>query len=343
MSIGDKLIKLIADPDLALDLGNANTRLYALGKGLICDEPSVVRLSTVDTSVGAGRPRPPADVSGRVMGCAPSVTPLTGGVVTDVDAATGLLAPFIRRARLYGFSRPRVLACAPTDASPKEVAALVAAVRHAGASSVKVVPEPLAAAVGAGLEISLPYAQMLIDIGDGVTDIAVIRSGQLIKTAAVRSACRNIYAMIQSLVARRYGVILYWREAERLASELGVTHATTSRPPVKAIGLDRTKGNETEVTVSGADVSEAVEPVLLEIRERLCNVIRGLADNVAAEVIESGVCLTGGGTYIQGMKDMIAAETSLDVRVAPDPLRAVINGAGQMLAVAAETDLWHHS
>lgn len=342
MSIGDKLIKLIAEPDLALDLGNANTRLYASGKGLICDEPSVIRLSPIHTSFGAGRARRPADVTGRVMSCMPSMTPLAGGVVTDVDAAAELLAPFIRRARLYGLSRPRVLACAPTDASPREVAALVTAVRHAGASSVKVVPEPLAAAVGAGLDISLPYAQMLIDIGDGVTDFAVIRSGQLIKTAAVRSACRNIYALIQSLVARRYGAILYWREAERLAGESGFDQQMPSRLEARALGLERTKGHETEVCVTGADVSEAVEPVLREIRDKLRNVIRGLSHDVAAEVIESGVCLTGGGTYLPGMKDIIATETSLDVRVASDPLHAVINGAGQMLAVATETGLWRH-
>jgi rod shape-determining protein MreB len=339
LSISDKLLKLIADPDLALDLGNANTRLYALGKGLICDEPSAIRLSPGDTFVGTGR-RPFTDMSGRAMTCAPSMTPLTGGVVTDVDAATELLAPFMRRARLYGLSKPRVLACAPTDASRREVEALVAAVIRAGASSVKVVREPQAAAIGAGLDISLPYAQMLIDIGDGVTDIAVIRSGQLIKTAAVRSACRDIYAMIQSLVAKRHNVILYWREVERLAREFGVAREIPSRPPCSALGLDRATGHEKEMIVSDTDVSEAIEPVILKIQEMLRGVIRGLPHDSAAEVIESGVCLTGGGTYLPGMKEMIAAETSLDVRVAPDPLRAVINGAGQMLAVGAETGLW---
>jgi rod shape-determining protein MreB and related proteins len=339
LSISDKLIKLIADPDLALDLGNANTRLYALGKGLICDEPSVVRLSPGDTSIGMGR-RHFTEMSSRGMSSAPSMTPLTGGVVTNVSAATELLAPFIRRARLYGLSKPRVLACAPSDASPREVAALVTAVTRAGASSVKVVREPQAAAVGAGLDISLPYAQMLIDIGDGVTDIAVIRSGQLIKTAAVRSACRDIYAMIQSLVAKRYNVILYWREVERLAGEVGLAQEVPSRPPSIALGLDRSTGHEKEMTVSDTDVSDAIEPVVRKIRETLRAVIRHLPHDSAAEVIESGVCLTGGGTYLQGMKEMIAAETSLDVRIAPDPLRAVINGAGQMLAVGAETGLW---
>jgi rod shape-determining protein MreB len=339
LSISDKLLKLIADPDLALDLGNANTRLYALGKGLICDEPSVIRLRPGDTSACMGR-LPSSEMSGRVMSCAPSMTPLTGGVVTDVVAAAELLAPLIRRARLYGLSKPRVLACAPTDASLREVDALVTAVLHAGASSVKVVREPQAAAVGAGLDISLPYAQMLVDIGDGVTDIAVIRSGQLIKTAAVRSACRDIYAMIQALVTKRYNVILYWREAERVAREFGLAQEFHARPSSIALGLDRSKGHETEVHVSAIDVAEGVEPVIREIRETLRNIIRVLPHDVAAEVIESGICLTGGGTYLPGMKEMIAAETSLDVRVAPDPLRAVINGAGQMLAVGAETGLW---
>jgi rod shape-determining protein MreB and related proteins len=338
LSISDKLIQLIAAPDLALDLGNANTRLYALGKGVICDQPSVIRLSPNDTSVGMGRPS--TEMSRRVMGCAPCMTPLNEGVVTDVEGAAELLAPFIRRARLYGLNKPRVLACAPTDATQREVAALVAAVVRAGASSVKVVPEPQAAAVGAGLDISLPYAQMLIDVGDGVTDIAVMRSGQLIKTAAVRSACRDIYAMIQSLVAKRHNVILYWREAEHLARKFGLAQEIPSRPSCSVLGLDRATGHVKEMIVSDIDVSEAIEPVILKIREMLRGVIRGLPHDSAAEVIESGICLTGGGTYLPGLKEMVAAETSLDVRVAANPLHAVINGAGQMLAVGAETGLW---
>ena len=172
-SITAGLRKFVAPPDLALDLGTANTRLYAVGHGLIADEPSMIHVQPETGAVEA--------VGARAawLAChdpyANSVSPLHAGVVVDVEAATSLLKPFLQRAQRLGFFKPRALACAPTDACKEEREALIEATRRAGASAVVVVPEPLAAAIGAGLDIASPYAQMLVDIGDGVTDIAVWR------------------------------------------------------------------------------------------------------------------------------------------------------------------------
>lgn len=204
----------------------------------------------------------------------------------------------------------------------------------------RVVAEPLAAAVGAGLDLSLPYAEMIVDVGAGVTDIAVIRSGELVKSAAVRTACCDFHTMVQQLAARRYGVILYRREAERLTREFGWSREGLPRAASVALGVERAGGGQAEVSVTAADVAEAIRPALEIIRETLRRFFRGLAHDLAAEVIESGVCLTGGGACIPGIKELIAAETSLDVRVAPDPLRSVISGAGQMLDVGADRGLW---
>ena len=150
-----------------------------------------------------------------------------------------------------------------------------------------------------------------------------------------------MHAAIQARVSDRYGVILYREEAERLTRELGTAYSVTARCSSRAFGIDKRRGREACVEVSDEDVSEAIQPTVAVSRETVHGALLSLALVVAAEVIESGICLTGGGACLRGMKEVMACETSVEVRVAPDPLHAVINGAGQMLAVGADTGLWH--
>lgn len=340
MSISHKLLNLISDPDLALDLGTANTRIFALGKGLVCDKPTLVSLdSESKSSEGNGSLHPAAHDA--MTGCVEWFAPLKGGVVVDIDAAASLLRPVIRQSRRLGVRTPRVLACTPTDATPQEVTALHTAVKRAGASDVKVVPEPLAAAVGAGLDIASPYAQALIDIGDGVTDMAFIRSGLVIDQAAVRRACGLLHAALRRLVASRYGVVLYSREAERVTRELGSVSADHLRGGTKdALGIDRTSGREASVTISDEDVSEAVRPIVRCMMETVRDAFRRMPEDVAAEVIEGGILLAGGGACLPGMRELISDVTGIEASVADDPLHAVINGASKMLETGVATGLW---
>ncbi|HEX8138228.1 MAG TPA: rod shape-determining protein [Pyrinomonadaceae bacterium] len=330
-----KLRRLIADPDVAIDLGTANTRLYAMGGGLVVDSPTVL----FNSSSGHGGDGFKTSDEGRSAGR--GVMPLRGGVVTDAEAAASLLGKFLQRALRFGIVKPRALVCAPSDATQKERAALIGSVLSAGASAVKVIPEPLAAAVGAGLDISLPYAQMLVDIGDGVTDIAVIRSGVLIRTAAVRLGCSDLYPAVCRMAASRFRVALFSREAERLTREIGSMHRSfAARDTSSALGLDRINGRVTSVCVSGEDVSSAIRPVINVIKDTVGSTFRRLPPDIGAEVIESGILLTGGGACLPGMSELIATETLVEVKVAADPLHAVINGASQMLAVGEITELW---
>lgn len=337
-SITAGLRKFVAPPDLALDLGTANTRLYAVGHGLIADEPSMIHVQPETGAVEA--------VGARAawLAChdpyANSVSPLHAGVVVDVEAATSLLKPFLQRAQRLGFFKPRALACAPTDACKEEREALIEATRRAGASAVVVVPEPLAAAIGAGLDIASPYAQMLVDIGDGVTDIAVIRSGGLIKTSAVRTACSDLHRAIAQMVSFRYGLLLFPQEAERLTHLIGATQNYDEERLFITAGTDLLTGEPTDLCISSQDVNEAMEPVLDVIVEAIHDVVRDLPLETSCEVIENGICLTGGGAQLQGLSDRLAAATQLDVRVPDDPMRAVINGARQMLDVGVATDVW---
>jgi len=332
--------KLLAAPDLAIDLGTANTRLYVRGHGLIADEPTLIKIQPetgVVEAVGARAAR-----LSKLDQFAYSISPLHAGAVADIEAASSLLKFFLSRAQKLGILKPRALACAPTDACDEERAALIEATRRAGASAVVVVPEPMAAAIGAGLDVSSPYAQMLVDIGDGVTDIAVIRSGSLITTSAVRTACSDLRHCVSQMIAFRYGVLLFQDEAERVIRMVGASRDYERERLFLTEGTDLLTGEPMSLCVSSHDVMEAIEQPLDIIIESIHKVVRDLPLQTSCEVIENGICLTGGGAQLQGMSERLANATSLTVRLADDPMRAVINGACQMLKVGIATGIWNN-
>lgn len=337
LSLVSSLRRLLA-PDLAIDMGTANTRLYALGCGLIADEASLIKIKPETGAVEAV-----GNKAARLSlkdPSAQSISPLHAGVVADVDAASSLLKPLVRRAKRFGLLKPRALACAPTDACEEERAALVEATTRAGASSVMIVPETLAAAIGAGLDITMPYAQMLVDIGDGVTDIAVIRSSTLITTWAVRTACSDLHHAVSQMIAFRYGVLLFSNEAERLSHLVGAVKDCEEEELYLTYGTDLLSGGPVSLCVSNFDVIEAIESVLETIIQAIQGTVRDLPPKTSCEVIENGICLTGGGAKLRGLPSRLSHATSLDVHAAPDPMRAVINGAQQMLKVGIQTNLW---
>ena len=332
------LRRIIGCPDLAIDLGTANTRIFASGYGIIADEPSVVSLAA-ETGLIAAVGQEAARLAVCGAGFVP-IHPLNSGVVSDLEAATLLLRHMMERVEWHGLIRPRAIVCVPTDACEQERESLIEATRRAGAAAVVLVPEPLAAAIGAGLDVSSPYARMLVDIGDGVTDIAVIRSGELVRTAAVRTACSDLHSAVSAMVRDRYGVDLFPMEAQRLTHRVGSPNDARVEQWVFAEGMDMASGAQVKLRVSSFDLSEAMEPVLGVIIEAIEQTVRELPPETSCEVIESGICLTGGGANLRGLTNRLSRATSLDVRSASDPMRAVINGARQMLQVGVETNIW---
>jgi rod shape-determining protein MreB len=288
------LRKAFADPDIALDLGTANTRLYARGQGIIAEEPSIVRMST-DTGkieeVGVSAIFSIKDKQHSL------VSPLRAGVVADVKATTALLTPLLRRGRRMGILKPRVLVCAPTDACEEERAALVEATRSAGAAAVALAPEPLAAAIGGGLDVTAEHAQMIVDIGNGVTDIAVIRLGSLVGTDAVRIACSDLTRAVSELVTERYSVNLYQNEAERLVRKVGATKQQNLSSLCIAAGDDSRTRTLRRVNIYGHEITAALDPVLKKIASAVNTALRNLPPEIACEVIENGIRLTGGGAW----------------------------------------------
>lgn len=333
-SVLSSLRKALA-PDVAIDLGTANTRLYAHGQGIVADIPSAVKVNNPKGSI---------EMLGQELATAKdlykSVLPLQAGVIKDIDAATYLLTPLMQRVRRLGLIKPRVLACAPTDASSEERAALVEATLRAGAATVTIEPEPLAAAIGAGLDISSDYAQMLVDIGDGVTDIAVIRSNSLITTSATRIACSNIHHAIQNMVLKQYNLSLSLSEAEQLTKKIGALPISTSNSIQRVYAINPLTGQQITAQIKTEDIAQAILPVMNKIVTTICTVIRDLPPMTSCEVIENGICLTGGGACLPGIQELIAAKTLLDVKPVTNPMHAVINGARQMLNSKMATGFW---
>jgi rod shape-determining protein MreB and related proteins len=329
MSIVSTLEDGTGAPDLAIDLGTCNTRIYARGSGLIADEPSVVMVSR-DTgkveAVGVAAANCPIDNRSHDL-----VFPLRAGVITDIEAASALLRPMLNRARILGLDHPNVLACAPTDAGIGEREAIVEAARRAGARDVMIAAEPLAAAIGVGMDQSSERAQMIVDVGDGVTDLAIIRDGAVISSAAIRTACSDVVRNVQWMVADRYGLDLHRREADKLLRRMGAIHFRYPSTTCLTEGEDCETRKNRAARIMGEDLADAIDPVLTTIVDFIGGATRQLPADVSKEIFESSLYLSGGGACLYGLSYLIAVETGLEVRLANDPLRAVINGAKRML------------
>ncbi len=332
------LRKMVAPPDLAIDLGTANTRLYARGRGLLVDEPSLIKFEPATKAVEAY-----GLTAAKLASVDPQsfyFSPLHAGVVTDVEAAGALLKSFLARSHKLGVWSQRALACVPSDICAIEREALIEAAQYAGLDEIATVPKPLAAAIGAGLEVASPYAQLIVEVGAGITDVAVIRSGELLQASTLRVACGDLHRAVSQNVATRYGVLLFPKEAERLTQELGIITQSDEERAFIVTGTDLLSGRSVCLCVTNFDVLCAVEGVVENILEFICAFVEKLDPDLSCEVIESGIYLTGGGALLKGFAERLSLATQLDVTVAYDPLLAVINGACEMLQVSERIGIW---
>lgn len=292
-------------PDLAIDLGTAHIRV-AGGSTAVSERSS---LSGADRA-------------------------LNRGVIVNVQAAAAILRPMIQRRRRLGHRRLRVLACAPTDVSALERNLVRSCILEAGASAVMVVPEPLAAAVGAGIDIGSKYAKFLVDFGDGVTDCALIREGRIVDSIAERTGCGDLRQIVQACVLRECGLKITNGEADRILRKVGLSPR----------GGEMCRGLRDDLPADGMLRLEALQAALKPAFDRMLAPIRDLLERASAgqgaEVIEDGIFLTGGGSLLPGMREAVISETRIDTRLVQNPLEAVICGARRMLPAAASLDLW---
>lgn len=306
------MIEALCNRDIAVDLGTATTRVSFAQRSRVVECPSRIA----------------------------QVSALRSGVVVDPEAAASVLYGLLQRLRRVGLMRPRLLACVPTDISPDEHAAMSDSLQQVGAEAFSLVPEPLAAAVGAGLDVSSPYAQLVVDIGHGVTDCAVIRSSEIAYTRAVRCACGDLQGAAAALVRQRYGLDLLPGEADWLVRTVGVAPTPGRAERVRVNGRAGSLGVRVAIEVD--EVSEVLAPVTARMLGGVTALVRELPAEYGAEIVENGILLTGGGALLPGMCERLAAETRVTVRRAADPLQAVIRGAREILPTVARHDLWQH-
>lgn len=249
---------------------------------------------------------------------------LCGGVVIDGEALVAVLKPLLAQGLTFGIVKPRILACAPSDVSRPERELLVDSIFRSGASSVVVIPEPIAAAVGGGIDVSSPYAQMVIDIGEGVTDCAVIRSSKIRTTCAVRIGCATMRREIVLAADRSGKSTITDEEAEELMRSFGVVHSKVAA----------------QSAVDAIQSAYAMEPVVEKLTDTVGSFLLDLPHSLGCEIIESGIWLTGGGALIPGIRERLEEKTGISVTIVDNPRIAVVEGARVILPVVTALNRW---
>lgn len=265
---------------------------------------------------------------------------LNGGVISNVDRAVELLGPMFYAAKRWGVGRPRVVACAPTDATADERGAVEEVVRRAGASAVALVDEPLAAAVGANLDVGGFFARMIVDIGHGVTDCAVVRAGSVVTSTATRVACGDFEKAIARYLLEQHGLVASPDATRRLLKEVSFDPARPKQGSTRVTGRLPEQQGSGEAIVAYADLAEVLAPAHSGIVGVVSGFLRQLPAKIGVEVIESGIDLTGGGALLDGMAESIGGATRLDVRRVPDALGSVVRGARRMIGAVEKQRLW---
>lgn len=323
--------------DLAVDLGTANTVVFLRGEGIVFSEPSVVALETI---AGVTSVRAVGDDAKLMMGKTPdnvrTVRPLRNGVIADIDVAEQMIKHFIRKAqggRRRLASRPEMVICVPSGSTQVERRAIREAVTQAGAGKVWLIDEPLAAAIGAGLPINEPSGSMVVDIGGGTTEVGIISVQGLAMTMSVRVGGDRMDDAIVASVRRNHNLIIGEATAERVKKEFGAAWIETGPEPVMACirGREVTRGVPQEIMVGQAELVSALAEPVAQIVQAVRAALENTAPEIAADIIDAGITMTGGGSLLPGIDKVLSMATGLPVCIADNPLDCVALGAGRAL------------
>lgn len=319
--------------DVGLDLGTASVIIYVRGRGIVLHEPSVVVLDEE-----RGRVLAVGDAAREMLGRTPgplvAVRPLRNGVVAHYEVTELMLRYFLRKA-LGGWQwgRPRLVACVPSAVTDVEKRAIIAACREAGAREVHLVSEPMAAAIGAGLDVSEPVGNMVVDVGGGTTDIAVISLGAEVVSDSVRVAGDHMDEAVARYLKRQYNLIVGERSAETLKIEIGTVdpEGAETIPPREVRGRDAVTGIPRTQPVTPDELRSALMEPAMAIVQAVRQVLERTPPELAADLYERGVVLTGGGALLRGLDRLLSRETNLPVHLADDPITCVARGTGKIL------------
>jgi rod shape-determining protein MreB len=316
--------------DLAIDLGTANTLAYARGQGIILNEPTVIALNSRTQDVLA-MGHEAWQMIGRTPGYIVAVRPLRGGAITDFEITQRLIRLLFQRAGVSRLNRSRVLICVPSAITHVEQRAVLEAARRAGAAATYLIEQPMAAAIGAGLPIHEPLGNMVVDIGGGTTEVAVISLGGVVALEAVRVGSFDIDASIQAYVRKEYGIAIGERTAEEIKVAIGSAYPTADEFKAEVRGRDLMSGLPKVIILSPEEVREAIEEQVRAICDAVIAALAQTPPELAQDLIENGVNLVGGGAMLRGLDLRISKETQLPVHLVQAPLESVVLGAGRCL------------
>lgn len=321
--------------DIGIDLGTANTLVFMKGKGIVMREPSVVAVDVrTDTVLAVGTQA--KEMIGRTPGSIVAVRPLKDGVIADFDITATMLKHFIKRATKSNmFSKPHIVVCIPSGVTEVERRAVEDAARQAGASQVELIEEPMAAAIGAGLPVAEPTGSMVVDLGGGTTEVAVISLGDIVTSCSVRVAGDKFDESIISYVKKKYNLLIGERTAEEIKISIGSAYPTEETKDASVVikGRNLLDGLPKNVTIHADEVREALADPLSLIVDAVKSTLEKTPPELSADIIDHGIMLTGGGALLRGLDQLISQETSMPVHVADSPLDCVVDGTGKRLEV----------
>lgn len=328
--------------DLSIDLGTANTLIFVRDQGIVLDEPSVVAIrmhngqKTV-TAVGSDAKR----MLGRTPGNITAIRPLKDGVIADFQVTEKMLQHFIHKVHEHSFIRPspRVLICVPCQSTQVERRAIRESAMSAGAREVRLIEEPMAAAIGAGLPVEQASGSMVVDIGGGTTEIAIISLNGVVYSESVRVGGDRFDEAIITYVRRNYGSLIGDATAERIKKEIGCAYQSNQIHELDVRGRNLAEGVPRSFTLNGDEILEALQEPLTAIVQGVKSALEQSPPELASDIAESGLVLTGGGALLKDLDKLLTEETGLPVIVADDPLTCVARGGGKAMELMDARDL----
>jgi rod shape-determining protein MreB len=318
--------------DLAIDLGTANTLVYAKNKGIIVSEPSIVAVNKITGKVEAVG-RDAKEMLGRTPGNIVAIRPMKDGVIADFEITEKMLSHFIRKAHNRNtFVRPRIIIGIPSEVTQVEKRAVKDSALKAKASEVYLVDQAMAAAIGAGLPITEPSGNMVVDIGGGTTDIAVISLAGIVYSKSVRVAGNEMDEAIIQFIKKKYNLLIGERTAEQVKLEIGSAFPLDEPITMEIKGRDLIEGIPKTLTVTDAEIREALTEPISIIVNAVRVALERTPPELSADIVDRGIVLTGGGSLLKNLDKLLREETGLPVAVAEDPLSSVVLGTGKMLS-----------
>lgn len=316
--------------DIGIDLGTANTLVFVKGKGIVLREPSVVAInSNTKRPLAVGREA--KLMIGRTPGNIIAIRPLKDGVIADFDTAQVMIKSLIEKGISKGVKRPRIIVCYPSGVTEVEKRAIEEASRLAGASDVVLMEEPMAAAIGAGLPVSEPTGSMIVDIGGGTTEVAIISLGGIVTSKSLRIAGDEFDQAIIAYVKKEYNLMIGERTAEQVKMDIGSAYKVEEEKTMDIKGRDLVTGLPKTITISEDQIREALREPVSSIIEAIKTTLEKTPPELAADIMDKGIMLAGGGALLQGLDVLIEKETNMPVHIAETPLDCVVLGAGKAL------------